>query len=172
LNPSWVSALAIVVAASSLPGQTPAAPAPFDPERVCPQLEGHLARVKYEPPQAGGTLGPVVTCGRDGVTLAAYAGQPGPQIIDAATINRLWSRRGSGLAGGVWGGLLGGLMGYAIASARTHLCPAPPNSPPDQTHCHANIPTGIAVGTIAGAGIGWFFGRGVPRWKIIYRAHP
>ncbi|HYK09220.1 MAG TPA: hypothetical protein VEV39_00285 [Gemmatimonadales bacterium] len=143
----------------------------FNPELVCTQLAtGQLTRVQYDLPRSGGTLGPDLSCDLNGVTLDAYAGQPGPQTIDAASIRQLWVRRGSGLAGAIWGGFAGGLLGYAISSARTHLCDAPTGTV-DAGKCHGNIPVGIGVGVISGVGIGWFFGRGIPRWSLVYRAH-
>ncbi|HKV71275.1 MAG TPA: hypothetical protein VJN62_08505 [Gemmatimonadales bacterium] len=145
----------------------------FNPDVVCTRLTpGQLTRVEYDVPLSGGTLGPDVSCDRTGVTLDAYAGQPGPQTIDAGAIRQLWVRRGSGLAGAIWGGIAGGLAGYALASARTHLCSAPPGSPIDATRCHGSIPVGITLGLATGVGIGWFFGRGIPRWSLVYRAHP
>lgn len=162
---------ASLVFVSAAPAQLQSPRAVFNSDLVCHQLAaGQLTRVQYDLPRSGGTLGPDLTCDQNGVTLDAYAGEPGPQTIEAASIRQLWVRRGSGLAGTIWGGIAGGLLGYAIASARTHICPIPPNS--TIQGCHANIPVGIGLGMVSGAGIGWFFGRGIPRWSLVYRAHP
>lgn len=162
---------ASLIFVSAAPAQLQLPRAAFNPDLVCHQLVvGQLTRVQYDLPRAGGTLGPDLTCDQRGITLDAYAGEPGPQTIEAAAIRQLWVRRGSGLAGAIWGGIAGGLLGYAIASARTHICPIPPNS--TIQGCHANIPVGIGLGMVSGAGIGWFFGRGIPRWSLVYRAHP
>lgn len=143
---------------------------PFRPAVICAQTDSlHLARVRRDPPAGGDDLGPVLHCSGEGLTLGAFAGQPGPRFIDATTIRRLWVRRGSGFAGAIWGAIGGALLGYAIASAPTHLCP-PPSGPAPSTGCRGSVSTGLAVGAVAGAGIGWFFGRGLPRWKPIYRA--
>ena len=145
----------------------------FNPDLVCTRLiPGQLTRVEYDLPLSGGTLGPDVRCDRTGVTLDAYAGQPGPQTIDAGAIRQLWVRRGSGLAGAIWGGIAGGLVGYALSSARTHLCTGTANPQPDAGKCRGNVPVGITLGLATGIGIGWFFGRGIPRWSLVYRAHP
>src|SRR5215469_5785089 len=101
----------ILVAASLLCSSAASAQlrAAFNPDLVCHQLTaGQLTRVQYDVPRAGGTLGPDLTCDQNGVTLDSYAGQPGPQTIDASSIRRLWVRRGSGLAGTIWGGIAGG----------------------------------------------------------------
>jgi hypothetical protein len=174
LRPCALLTLFSVLSPACLIAQKPPAPprAPFNTELICAQTDSqHLARVEFEPPAPGGTLGPVMSCGRNGLTLGPFAGLDG-QTIAPATVHRLWVRRGSGFAGAIWGAIGGGLLGYAIASARTHLCDQPPNSPLDSTHCRGNIGAGIAVGAVGGVGIGWFFGRGIPRWKPIYRATP
>ena len=161
-----------VLAAGSVQAQQSPRTA-FNPDLVCTRLTaGQLTRVEYELPLAGGTLGPDMSCDRTGVTLDAYAGQPGPQTIDAATIRQLWVRRGSGLAGAIWGGIAGGLVGYALSSARTHLCAETTTPQPDAGKCRGNVPVGITLGLATGVGIGWFFGRGIPRWSLVYRAHP
>ena len=166
-----IFAAASLFFASAAPAQLQSPRAAFNPDLVCHQLTGkRLTRVQYDVPRSGGTLGPDLTCDQNGVTLDAYAGQPGPQSIDAASIRQLWVRRGSGTLGAIWGGVAGGLLGYAIASARTHICSGPGS--PGQSDCHANIPVGIAGGAAAGVGIGWFFGRGIPHWSLVYRAHP
>ncbi|HWZ28462.1 MAG TPA: hypothetical protein VNX15_07865 [Gemmatimonadales bacterium] len=145
---------------------------PFNADFICAQTDSqHLARVEFEPLAQGATVGPVLSCGPNGLTLGAFAGLEG-QTIDPTSVRRLWVRRGSGFAGAIWGAIGGGLLGYAIASARTHICDQPPNSPIDSTHCHANVGPAIALGAGAGVGIGWFFGRGIPRWKPVYRATP
>jgi hypothetical protein len=144
----------------------------FNPSLVCTQvIAGQLTRVAYDLPRSGGTLGPDLRCDQSGVTLDAYAGQPGPQTIDAESIRQLWVRRGSGLAGAIWGGLGGGLIGFAYTQTRTHLCAAPAGAA-DAGKCRGNVPAGIGLGLMAGVGIGWFFGRGIPRWSLVYRAHP
>jgi len=166
-----IFAAASLFFASAAPAQLQSPRATFNPDLVCHQLSGkQLTRVQYDVPRSGGTLGPDLACDQNGVTLDAYAGQPGPQSIDVASIRQLWVRRGSGTLGAIWGGVAGGLLGYAIASARTHICPIPPNS--TIQGCHGSIPFGVGLGMVSGAGIGWFFGRGIPRWSLVYRAHP
>lgn len=168
----WSALVTLVLCAGSLRAQQVAPRAAFDSNLVCTRLQaGQLTRIEFAAPRSGGTLGPERGCDQYGVTLDAYAGEPGPQTIDATAIRQLAVRRGSGLAGAIWGGIGGGLLGYAIASARTHLCPATFGTP-DAGKCHANIPAGIALGAAAGVGIGWFFGRGIPRWSVIYRERP
>lgn len=159
--------LALIPLALQAQEPSPPARAPFNASLICAQTDSqHLAKVQFEPPAHGGTLGPVVSCDQGGLTLGPFAGQE-RQTIDPASVHRLWVRRGSGLAGAIWGGIAGGLAGYAIASARTTLCPGGFG-----TDCHPSVTPGVLVGLAAGAGVGWFFGRGIPRWKPIYQAGP
>jgi hypothetical protein len=167
-------AVFVLVLPWSLRGQGAAPPprAPFNAELICAQTDSqHIARVQFEPPATGGTLGPVLSCNQNGLTLGAFAGQD-QQTIAPASMQRLWVRRGSGVAGAVWGGVVGGLLGYAIFSARTRQCTAASSNSLNANHCTGNIPVGIALGIVSGVGIGWFFGKGIPRWKSIYQAGP
>lgn len=158
--------------ASAAPAQVQTSRASFNPDLVCHQLvTGQLTRVQYDLPRSGGTLGPDLTCDQNGVTLDSYAGQPGPQTIDAESIRQLWVRRGSGLAGSIWGGIAGGLIGFAFTQSRTHLCTGT-GFTVDAGKCRGNVPLGITLGVATGVGLGWFFGRGIPRWSLVYRAHP
>lgn len=159
---------------SSLGAQevSPPARAPFNASLICAQTDSlHLGRVVLEPPATGVTLGPVLSCGENGITFGAFAGQD-RQTVAPSSIRQLWVRRGSGLGGAIWVGIGGGLLGYAIASAGTHQCPNATSTADNSLNCHGNIPVGVALGAVAGVGIGWFFGRGIPRWKAIYRAGP
>jgi len=160
---------AVLAAARPSCAQTLAHGERFGTPGMCSRGEASpLVQVSFNPPPTGGAIGPLLACDTLGVTLGPFAGAD-RQVVDVTQIRTLSVRTRSGLLGAVWGGLIGGLAGYAIGSSRTHLCAPPPSSGAADTGCHGDIIASTGLGLVAGAGLGWFFGRGMPRWKVIYR---
>lgn len=158
-----------LAAARHLGAQAPAPAGRFGSPAMCRRAAASpLVLVTFNPPPPGGAIGPLLACDSLGVTIGPYAGGDG-QEIGVAGIRKLSVRTGSGLSWAVWGGLLGGLGGYVIGSSRSHLCAPPPYSGATDTGCHGNVVAPTALGLVTGAALGWFFGRGIPTWKVIYR---
>jgi hypothetical protein len=161
-------ALGAVCPASAAP-QT-ASPSFADSGRLCKLVkQGGLVRVSTG--FAGSTVGPAIRCDAQGIILGSYLGQAAPAyIVPAAEVQRVWVRRGSGLAGLVFGATLGGLSGGVIAGVRSGLCPVPPSTPYSAINapCHGNVGAGAVAGAAVGGLIGWVIGHGLPHWKRVF----
>lgn len=146
--------------------------APFGTPAVCAAgAASSLVRVRFDPPPPGGDIGPLMSCDSSGVTLAPFGGFESARAVPATRIRSLDVRQRWSTSGAIWGGAIGGVVGLTFGLLNSHLCPTN-QFEPTATNCRGNIAVTTAIGLGAGLGVGWFFGRGLPRWKVIYKAYP
>lgn len=132
---------------------------------MCRAVGQGVVRVRFDPPPKGGELGPITVCDSSGVTLGPYAGETAFRVVPAARIRDIAVNRKSGVGGAIWGGVIGAGTGLFFSLVRTRPC--------GSGICHGNdILLSTSVGVVGGVGLGWFFGRGLSHWSVVYRAYP
>lgn len=170
-SPIVLLVLSIPVLTWPLASQSIRTRKPFGSAAMCAAgAAGPLIRVRFDPPPPGGELGPLTSCDSSGVTMGPYAGDTIVRTVPAERIRRVDVRSTASTAGAVWGAVMGAVAGFTFSRLNTHLC-ATGQSTTTATSCHGNVVSSAAIGMGAGIGIGWFFGRGMPRWKVIYQAY-
>jgi len=164
-GPSRSLLIAVALLPSLLAAQLLREKSPFGSSSACQAAAPYLVRIRFDPPPKGGEMGPLTACDSSGVTLGPYAGETALRVVPAGRIRDMAVSVKSGAGAAIWGGLLGGGAGLFFSLVRTRPC--------GPGICHGNdIFLSTSVGVVSGAGIGWFFGRGLTHWRVVYRAYP